>query len=61
MHLHYSTPSHLTVIAATAVAVLMAVKVCVLLVYLSLQEDKRAKCKAITAVLMQIQVFWNMT
>ena len=47
--------------AATAVAVLMAVKVCVHLVYLSLQEDKRAKNKAITAVLMQIQVFWNMT
>jgi len=46
--------------AATAGAVLMAVKVCVLLVYLSLQEDKREKCKAITAVLMRIQVFWNM-
>jgi hypothetical protein len=46
--------------ATTAVAVLMAMKVCVLLAYLSLQEDTRAKCKVIVAVLMQIQVFWNM-
>jgi hypothetical protein len=61
MHLYYITPSHLTVMAAIAVAVLMAVKVCVRLVYLSLQEDTRVKCKVITAVLMQIQVFWNMS
>lgn len=39
---------------------LMAVKVCVLLVYLSLPEDTRAKCKVIIAVLTQIQVFYNM-
>jgi hypothetical protein len=61
MHLYFYTPSHLTVMAATAVTVLMAVKVCVHLVYLSLQEDTRAKFKVIRAVLMQIQVFWNMT
>ena len=61
MHLYFYTPSHLTVMAAIAVAVLMAVKVCVHLVYLSLHEDTRAKCKVIIAVLLQIQVFWNMT
>jgi len=63
MHLYCSTPAHLTVMAPIAVVVLMAVKVCVrvLLVYLSLQEDVRAKCKVIIVVLMQIQVFWNMT
>ena len=61
MHLYYSTPSHLTVMAAIAVAVLMAVKVCARQVYLSLQEDTHVKCKVIIAVFMQIQVFWNMS
>jgi hypothetical protein len=39
----------------------MAVKFYVLLAYLSLQENKRAKCEVIIAVLIKIQAFCNMT
>jgi hypothetical protein len=52
MHLHFYTPSHPTLMAEIAVAVLMAVKAFVPLVCLSSQEDMRVKCKVIIAALM---------
>jgi hypothetical protein len=56
MHLHFYTQSHPTLMSEIVVAVLMAVKACVLLVCLSLQEDRHAKCKVNIAALTKIQV-----